>query len=150
MKHIKLYEEFVNEASTVEVVYQGPIKKYQDGLFKARKENDGTYTVFITADRQIVDVPYSDVRLVGPKVNEEQLISDNIKNGSTFIHKEGKSSMNAKKGFIDAEEGDTLTITAIYDNGEEFKAQLNTKKWGAETVLVSKNQLTTRSWDRTK
>ena len=96
MKYIKLYEEFVNEASA-EVVYQGPIK-----------------------------------------------------NGSTFIHKEGKSSMNAKKGFIDAEEGDTLTITAIYDNGEEFKAQLNTKKWGAETVLVSKSQLTTRSWDRTK
>lgn len=53
------------KTSTLEVVYQGPIKKYRGDLFKARKEDNGTYTLFLDGlGRQIVEVPASDVRLI--------------------------------------------------------------------------------------
>jgi hypothetical protein len=71
-----------------------------------------------------------------------------IKNGSTFTKAEGKSQINSKKGQVDTEEGDTLKITAVYDNGTEFKAQLNSK-FGVEQVLISKTQLSS-GWNRTK
>lgn len=61
------------KTQTLEVVYQGPIKKYRGDLYKARKEDNGTYTVFLDEPgRQIVEVPASDVRIV-ESVNEAKL-----------------------------------------------------------------------------
>lgn len=70
-----------------------------------------------------------------------------IKVGSTFVKKEGKSQMNGKKGMFDAVEGDTLKITGVFDDGQEFRGIVSSK-YGSDQVLVSASQL--RSWERTK
>ena len=85
--YVSALKESVNEskkASQLEVVYQGPIKKHQGELFKAKKENDGTYTIFLNAPgKKIVEVPPSDIRIV-----TESQVNESDANQSTKTYKE--------------------------------------------------------------
>ena len=95
----KLYPRLIKESAvtegkktqTLEVVYQGPIKKYRGGLFKARKEANGTYTVFLDEPgRQIAEVPASDIRLVESAVTEGK---------DDYVARYDDTNINLKKGY---------------------------------------------------
>ena len=104
------------KTQTLEVVYQGPIKKYQGGLYKARKEDNGTYTVFLDEPgRQIVEVPAGDVRLVESVVNESHFkVGDKVK----MSH--GGTGVIVSLDKEDGAEGEKY-YTVKTDDGEEMK-----------------------------
>lgn len=63
-------EDFVDETNTLTAVYQGPLKKYREKLYKVKKEQNGSYTVFLNDEgKKIVEVRPIDLRFVEDRSN---------------------------------------------------------------------------------
>ncbi len=171
MKHLMLFEQFLLEKNPMEVTSKDDMR-INDIIRKSGGDSAKAEALARTMASRITDyykairrasaaqsAGRSDLaqifkdrsRQLNEGINDEKIVKklneEAIKVGSTFVKKEGKSQMNGKKGMFDAVEGDTLKITGVFDNGQEFRGIMSSK-YGNDQVLVSASQL--RSWERTK
>ena len=147
--YVSALKESVNEskkASQLEVVYQGPIKKHQGELFKAKKENDGTYTIFLNAPgKKIVEVPPSDIRIVTEsQVNEGYWINKvnpSMKLNEMKFISSATETVKTIKEFINYDASNVLSEALISEGNEELKTAKIRKELSENIQFLEEKKL---------